>query len=56
VIAGPHRHPKLRSGDCHLGSLGKALVAGIAVDHIFVAMQQLSGWDEVVEISGRGDN
>ena len=51
-----HRHPKLRCRPCHLGSLGKALVAGIAVNHLLIAMQQLSSGGEVVHVGSRGDD
>lgn len=38
-FAGSHRHPKLRCRPCHLGSLDNAMLAGIAVNHLLIAMQ-----------------
>jgi hypothetical protein len=51
-----HRHPKLRCSACGLGALGDALVAGVAIDHFFLTMQQLGRWGEVVDIGGRSDD
>ena len=56
AFARSHCHPKLRCHPFHLGSLGNALVAGIAVHHLFIAMQQLSRRGEVMHVGGRGDN
>ena len=39
-----------------LMSFGDALVAGVAVDDLLIAMQQLSRWGEVVHVGGCGDD
>ena len=41
-LAWPHCNPKLRCSACHLGSFGKALVIGVAVETLFIYVQQLS--------------
>ncbi len=40
----------------HLRSLSDALVAGIAVDGLLIAMQQLGGRGEVMRVGGRDDD
>jgi hypothetical protein len=56
ALARPHRHSELRCLARHFGPLGDSLVAGIGVDHLLTAMQQLSSWDEVVHVGGGGDD
>lgn len=56
AFARSHRHPKLRCRLCHLGSLGNTLVAGIAVNNLLIAMQQLSSGGQVVHVGSRGDD
>jgi len=41
AFAWSYRHPKFRCLVCHIRSIGVALVAGVAVDHLLNAMQQL---------------
>ena len=40
----------------HLRSFSDALVAGIAINHLLIAMQQLRSRGEVVHIGSRGDD
>ena len=56
ALAGPHRHPKLHSGASHFRSITDALVAGIALNHLLIAMQQLASRGDVVHVGGRGHN
>ena len=55
AFAWSHRHLDYRFRACHLGPFGDALISGIAVHHVLVAMQLLGSWGEVVDIGGRGD-
>ena len=56
ALAWPHCNSELRCRPCHLGPLCNALVAGIAVHHLLIAMQQRSRGGEVVHIGRRGDD
>lgn len=56
AFTGTDRHPEFRCLVCHLWSLGDALVTGVAVDDLLLAMQQLGRWGEVVHVGGCGDH
>lgn len=38
----------------HFRPLLDALMAGVGVNHLFLTLEQLSGWGEVMHVGGRG--
>jgi len=51
-----HHDPEFRGRAFHLGSLANALLAGVAINHIHIIMQQLSGLCQVMHVGSRGIN
>ena len=56
AIVWSHRHPEFFWIARYIRSLGDVLEAGIAVDDLLIAMQQLGCWGYVVNVGSRGDD
>ncbi len=55
AFAWTHRDPEFRRRAFYLVSLGNALLAGDAIKHNLLTMQQLGGWCQVIHAGSRGN-
>lgn len=54
ALLGSHGDAEADSPALHLASLLNSLEAGIRMDHGLLAVQEISGWGEVMHIGSRG--
>ena len=54
TLPGSHGNAEADPPALHFVSLLDSLVAGIRIDHLFLAMQEISGWGQVMHVGSRG--